>query len=65
MRDARDNNDASANAPLDFRFVILGVAMLVLSAVIMVFNEDIWLRHVGITGFVLSFFVMSKRKLRK
>ncbi len=65
MRDFRDD-DVEANAPLDYRFVVLGVAITVLSAVIMVYNESIWIRHIGITGFVLSFFVMSKkRRLKK
>ena len=61
MEDFRDK-DAEVKAPLDYRFVISGVLMLVISAVVMVFNENIWLRHIGITGFVTSFFVMSRKK---
>ena len=65
MEDFRDKTP-EVHAPLDYRFVVLGVLVMVISAVIMVFNETVWIRHVGITGFVLSFFVMSrKRRLKK
>ncbi len=64
MEDFRDDTP-EVNAPLDYRFVVLGVAMMVLSAVIMVFNETVWIRHVGITGFVSSFFVMSRKRHQK
>lgn len=65
MRDLQKNNDALAKAPLDFRYVILGLLMLVAGAVIMVFVQNYWIKHVGISLFVVSFFVMSKKKLKK
>ena len=64
MEDFREKTP-EVNAPLDYRFVVLGVVVMLVSAVIMVFNENVWIRHVGITGFVSSFFVMSRKKRGK
>ncbi len=37
--------------------------MMILGAVIMTFTTNDWIKHFGITLFVSSFFVMSKKRL--
>jgi hypothetical protein len=57
-----DDDDAAINAPLDVRYVIVGLAMMVLGLIILAFTEYRWLKSVGAFVYFASFFVMLKKQ---
>ena len=54
-----DDDDAAINAPLDVRFVVAGLSMLVLSLIIIAFTEY---KCVGALMFFVSILVSTKKK---
>jgi hypothetical protein len=61
MKEFEDDDYIDLNAPLDFRFVILGLSLLILSLVLIASAKSIWTIYFGAIAFFASFFVMTKK----
>ena len=58
-----DDADVALNAPLDVRYVVVGLLMMVLSLPIAIFIvENQTVRFLCFGAFVASIFIMTKRK---
>lgn len=55
-------DDDELNAPLDVRFVVLGLSMLILSLVLLAAAGNGWPKYLGALFFFASFFVMTKKQ---
>lgn len=62
MNEFEDDYDIELNKPLDVRFVILGLSLMISGLIIIAFVTNLWVRYVGIFGFAVSFFVMTKKE---
>ncbi len=56
-----DDNDIELNKPLDVRFVVLGLIMMIFSLPAAVFTENIWAKYFEFFCFLASFFIMTKK----
>ncbi|HMS39741.1 MAG TPA: hypothetical protein PKE69_05910 [Pyrinomonadaceae bacterium] len=57
------DDDVELTKPLDERFVILGLSLLIASLIIIPFVENQFLKYIGFLFLISSFFVMTKKKL--
>jgi len=62
MNDFEDDDDIELNKSLDVRFVILGLLLMISGLIIIAFITNLWVKYVGIIGFAVSFFVMTKKE---
>ena len=63
MSEFEENDDGiDFTAPLDLRFVVLGVVMMILSLLALAFSDDVWIKGFCFFSFLASFFIMTKRK---
>lgn len=60
--DEFDDDDVAVNAPLDVRFVIVGVLMMIVSLILFPVLENPYLKIFFALTFFSSIFVMTKRK---
>ena len=59
-----DDDDINLNAPLDIRYVIVGLAMLISGLICIALVENQWVKYVGFACLILSVFVMTKKDKR-
>ncbi len=59
--DEFENDDAEINAPLDVRYVILGLVLMILGLITLAFAEGSW-KIAGAVIFFMSFPVVTVRK---
>lgn len=55
-----ENDDIELNAPLDIRFVVIGLLMMITGLFFLPFAENIYLKVTAISFLILSPFVMTK-----
>ena len=53
------------SAPLDARFVVLGLSMMILGLVTVALAGDGWPKYVGTLALIASLFVMTKKQKDK
>lgn len=56
-----DDGDIELNKPLDVRFVILGLIMMIFSLVAAAFTEYMLAKYFAFFCFLASFFIMTKK----
>jgi len=56
-----ENDDIEINKPLDVRFVVLGLGMMIFGLVAVAFIGNIWAKYFGLFCFFASFFTITKK----
>lgn len=65
MEEFADNDDIDVNAPLDVKYVFVGLSMLISGLITILFVENIWIKYLGFFCLLASFFVMTKKDKRR
>ncbi len=65
MEEFEDNDDIDLNAPLDIRYVFVGLSMLIFGLLTIPFVENIWIKYFGFFCLLASLFIMTKKDKRK
>jgi len=61
MEEFEEDDDIELNKPLDVRFVVLGLTMMIFGLAAFLFIESIWTKYFGLLCFIASFFIMTKK----
>ncbi|CAN5498013.1 hypothetical protein BH10ACI1_BH10ACI1_13140 [soil metagenome] len=65
MDELEDDDDVELNKPLDVRFVILGLSLLIAGLMIIPFVENQWIKYIGLICLFSSVFIMTRTDKRK
>jgi hypothetical protein len=65
MEEFEDDNDIKLIAPLDTRYVFVGLSMLIFGLLTIPFVENIWIKYFGFFCLLASLFVMTKKDKRR